>query len=335
MNRPNETTEPIDAVITWVDGSDPKLRAKQARYFDLDSTNRTISPERFIEHGEIYYCIASILTNAPFINHIYVVTDEQYPTCLEQIETDFGIDLRARISVIDHKVIFRGFEDSLPTFNSRSIESMLHRIPGLSGRYVYFNDDCFIARPMQESDFFVGNKPVLRGKWLPSITATFKDFLHRTWISKWLGISDNSAGFKEAQFRSFEYLGFRYRYFWHDHTPAPMIRETLQNFFDDNADLHRLNIGFRTRDKRQLNVTSLLRGLEIRNGAPTTREISLVYVKANQLNPEKQIAYLQRKISKLEKNRSFFICIQNLQRMEPEARDLAVRWLKQLFGKIY
>lgn len=331
MNGSIDTFEKIDAVITWVDGSDPKLRTKQAQYFDIGSTDPAISSERFLDHGEIYYCIVSILTNAPFINHIYIVTDGQFPTCLGQIETDFGIEVRARISVVDHTVIFRGFEEALPTFNSRSIETMLHRIPGLSGRYVYFNDDCFIAHPTQETDFFVGNKPVLRGKWLPSITATFKEFLRGTWISAWLGISETTVGFKEPQYRAFEYLGFRYRYFWHDHTPAPMVRETLQTFFDENPDLHRLNFGFRTRDKRQIDVISLLRGLEIRKGAPTTRHVSLTYVKAYHLNPQKQIAYLHRKIAKLKRDKDFFICLQNLAGMEPGARDLAVRWLKQLF----
>jgi hypothetical protein len=43
----------------------------------------------------------------------------------------------------------------LPTFNSNAIEMCLHRIPGLSRRFLYFNDDYFLGRRVQSSDFFL------------------------------------------------------------------------------------------------------------------------------------------------------------------------------------
>ena len=332
MNEHQDTTEPVDAVITWVDGADPKLRAKQAQYFDIGSDDPAKSAERFLEYGELYYCLVSILMNAPFVNRIHIVTDAQYPPCLEQIEARFGMAARQRISVVDHSVIFRGYESYLPTFNSRSIESMLHRIPGLSSRYIYLNDDCFLGRPVQEVDFFVGNKPVLRGKWMPSMSVTYKDILRRNKFAKWLGIAESSVSFKEAQYRAFEYLGYGKRFFWHDHIPSPMIRPTLQRFFDENPERHRLNIAFRIRDNRQVNVVSLLRALEILKGAPTTADTSLTYLKAYHLPAEKQVGYLKRKIAEYESKQHRFICLQNLAGMDPAARDLAVRWLDQLFG---
>ena len=57
-----------------------------------------------------------------------------------------------QIEIVDHRAIFpdRRF---LPTFNSCVIETFLHRIPGLSSHYLYFNDDMFLGRPVVPEDF--------------------------------------------------------------------------------------------------------------------------------------------------------------------------------------
>jgi len=53
-------------------------------------------------------------------------------------------------------------EKFLPTFNSCAIEMFLHRIPGLSERFIYGNDDMFPLAPLTEKDFFEGYIPCLR-----------------------------------------------------------------------------------------------------------------------------------------------------------------------------
>ena len=50
-------------------------------------------------------------------------------------------------------------EEYLPTFSSHPIELNLHRIKDLSEKFVYFNDDTFITRPMEEEDFFRNGLP--------------------------------------------------------------------------------------------------------------------------------------------------------------------------------
>uniref|UniRef100_A0A1I8IBY8 Stealth_CR2 domain-containing protein n=1 Tax=Macrostomum lignano TaxID=282301 RepID=A0A1I8IBY8_9PLAT len=42
----------------------------------------------------------------------------------------------------------------LPTFNAPAIESHLHRIPGLSDHFLYFNDDVFLTKPVHPHDFY-------------------------------------------------------------------------------------------------------------------------------------------------------------------------------------
>ena len=55
-------------------------------------------------------------------------------------------------------------KEVLPTFNSRAIEMYLHRIDGLSERFLYGNDDMFPLAPMQEDDFFYYGLPCLHWK---------------------------------------------------------------------------------------------------------------------------------------------------------------------------
>ena len=68
-----------------------------------------------------------------------------------------------KIRIVDHRAIFRDHLEALPTFNSRSIEAMLYRIPGLAEQYVYFNDDMSLIKPVGPEHFFGPNGPVLRG----------------------------------------------------------------------------------------------------------------------------------------------------------------------------
>jgi hypothetical protein len=55
----------------------------------------------------------------------------------------------------------------LPTFNSNVIESYLHRLPGLSERFLYFNDDYYLGAPLAPTDLFAADGRVrVCGTWL-------------------------------------------------------------------------------------------------------------------------------------------------------------------------
>jgi UDP-N-acetylglucosamine-lysosomal-enzyme len=55
--------------------------------------------------------------------------------------------------VVRHEEIFAN-KSHLPTFSSSAIECHLHRIRGLSARFVYFNDDVFLSSPVTLDDFY-------------------------------------------------------------------------------------------------------------------------------------------------------------------------------------
>src|SRR5690625_6104624 len=138
-----DSDQNIDAVITWVDGNDPahrKKRAETARIYNakqrtLSSLSTAGDETRFIENGELKYCLASIRIFAHWIHQIYLVTDNQVPPFLTPELRD-----RYNVELVDHTELFRDYIEMLPTFNIRSIETMLCTIEGLSPRFIYFND---------------------------------------------------------------------------------------------------------------------------------------------------------------------------------------------------
>jgi hypothetical protein len=143
----NLTDEEIDIVYTWVDGSDPLFISERKRFAGhCESCNaRDISfDNRFRDSGELLFSLRSIDKFAPWVRRIYIVTNGQVPAWL-------NMDC-ARISLVTHKQIFSN-PDHLPVFNSNAIELQLHRIPGLSRRFLYLNDDIFLCKPIYPSDF--------------------------------------------------------------------------------------------------------------------------------------------------------------------------------------
>ena len=146
-----------DVVIAWVDGDDPAHKRKKTQY--LTGKNETKFDDvagamRYRSTGEIYYCVASVLRYAPWVRKIYIVTDNQNPHVDEFVAHNFP-DNTIPIELVDHKVLFRGYEQYLPTFNSLAISTMLWRIPGISDSFLYFNDDVFPLQPCKPTDFFV------------------------------------------------------------------------------------------------------------------------------------------------------------------------------------
>ena len=141
----------VDAVITWVDGSDKDLIKKKAKYLNSEKESKIQNVKtRYNQVGEIEFVIKSIIKFAPFINNIFIVTDAQSPKIIDD-SNSWRKEYREKLKVVDHKEIFRDFIEFLPTFNSTTIETMLHYIPDLSEHFIYFNDDMFLIKPTKIS----------------------------------------------------------------------------------------------------------------------------------------------------------------------------------------
>ena len=96
----------IDAVITWVDGNDNNHQQKMNKYLD-DSKNINSKNfrTRFDQVNEIEFAVKSIIKFAPYIKNIFIVTDNQTPTFLENYNKQ-KVDSQPTITLVDHKVIF-------------------------------------------------------------------------------------------------------------------------------------------------------------------------------------------------------------------------------------
>jgi glycosyltransferase involved in cell wall biosynthesis len=137
----------IDLVYLWVDGNDEKWRAKKNKFLKAEGrelNSFAVGSTRWDENEELKFSLRSAAQFAPWINHIYIVTDGQIPSWL-----DLG---NSRVSIVDHKDIIP--EKYLPLFNSAAIELFIHKIPGLSEYFLYANDDCFFGDHVKPEFFF-------------------------------------------------------------------------------------------------------------------------------------------------------------------------------------
>lgn len=108
-----------------------------------------ISASRFEDNEELRYSLRSIERHAPWVRHIFIVTNGQIPSWL-------NLD-NPRITIVTHQDIFQNLSH-LPTFSSPAIESHIHRIAGLSQKFIYLNDDVMFGKDVWPDDFFSHSK---------------------------------------------------------------------------------------------------------------------------------------------------------------------------------
>ena len=139
----------IDIVYTWVDSNDQQWLKRYNKYsynknFDARVSNTINSWD------ELELSIKLVRKNMPWIKNIYVITQRpQKPPK----------SILSKIKLVYHDQI--GLYHN--TYNSMSIESLLHKIPGLSEKFIYFNDDMYILKPRKRTDFFTPRgKPIMQ-----------------------------------------------------------------------------------------------------------------------------------------------------------------------------
>lgn len=324
---------PIDAIITWVDGSDPVHREKMGRFISGTEVSRNpgADPTRFASVNEIRYCVLSILRFAPFIRNIFILTDGQDPGVDIEVAKYFP-DRRGSVRIVDHREVFRGYEQYLPTFNSRSISSVAWRIEGLADYFIYFNDDTFLVRDIDPSDWFINGYPVIRGRWMTiPLIRIFQRRVRMVFHSLFRpGVPFRPrASFHMGQWGAALKAGFRLRYLYFGHAPFAIDRRTMEGYFNTNPEVMEKNISFRFRSHRQFDFISLACHLELARGTGSLRRGDLAY-----LQPAGRSAgYLQRKIRLCENDsRIKFLCVQSLDQCAREDQELLSGWLEQRLG---
>ncbi len=320
----------IDAVITWVDGADPAHQQRLADFLVGQGGKRpsTANSTRFNDAGEIEYCVASLFRFAPWFRRIHIVTDGQKPALLRKLE---GTPYAGRVSIVDHREIFAGFEQHLPTFNSRSIISVLWRIPGLAENFVYFNDDMLLLRPVRAEDFFREGKIVLRGQWMTQSAHRWSRRL-ATWLKRVLGRKQDKVSNLDSQELSARLAGSERRFYRLYHNPYPMRVSVLREFFAAHPQLLASNVSYKLRSNDQFKAEALATHLEIaQGGAILDNSLHVVQIKPRQQSP----ARIARKLSRADRDPSAaFVCVQSLDMASASIQEEIIGWLDRRVGRL-
>ena len=311
MANNNLNEHPIDAVILWVDGNDEKHKAKiQPFVKDKVSINSKKFRTRFDQVNEIKFTIDSILKYASFIRNIYIITDEQTPSFLRE-ESDKNN--YKNVSIIDHSVIFSDYEEFLPTFNCRPIETSMHRIPNLAEHFIYFNDDFFLINQTKPSDFFKNGFPVLRGKW----QKFDKDIFYKRFKKV-------RYGHKSAQQKAAQLVGFK-KYYNFRHTPHPLRKSTFENYFKENPEVFIENVKHKFRYKTQFTPQGLANHIELKNETCFLKsDLQLMYFRSY----KKPLFWYKFKLNNKAKG-NLFLGLQSLDLCPPNILSYILPWLKK------
>lgn len=316
----------IDVVFTWVDGNDPEHKKKIAPFLTPRdrASDDVAGPTRYRSVGEIFYSVASVLRFAPFVRKIFIVTDNQNPNLDKFIEANFP-DNKIPIEIVDHKVIFRGYENYLPVFNSRAVETCIYRIPGLSENYVYFNDDFFLIRPIKQSDWYVDDKIVAYGSW------RFLLLDRLLWLIKPIKNGRKPVGFKDGMIKAARKYGKKWKYFHLDHLPHPLKKSVIADFFEKNPQHLLSNISHKFRSGKQFNTNEIYYLCMFDAGKAILKPSSehLLYMKPVKRGKK----YLTRKLRNFKTNRNLkFGCIGSLDLAVEQDRITLLDWLTKIIN---
>ena len=135
-------TEPVDLGYTWVDDTWPGyrelLRAHAGPGHDLN-------PNRTRDNLDLLrYSLRSVARFMPWVRNIHLLT------CRPQVPAWLDVE-HPQVALTHHDDIMT--RDVLPTFSSFAIITHLTRLPHLSRRFVYMEDDMLLRAPVEYRDF--------------------------------------------------------------------------------------------------------------------------------------------------------------------------------------
>ena len=136
-------TEPIDLVYTWVDDQWPGYGDLLRSYAGV---RHDLNPNRTRDNLELLrYSLRSVSRCMPWVRRVHLVTCRpQVPRWLDA----------SRVHVTHHDEIME--PRVVPTFSSFAIVSHLSRVPGVSRRFVYMEDDMLLRAAVDVHDFVDG-----------------------------------------------------------------------------------------------------------------------------------------------------------------------------------
>ena len=141
--------EPIDVLIKYIDLTDLKLNRLGIKQIKKDQDNQ-----------ELKYSLRSIFKNIPWIRKIFILMPNERVKFLKSQE-----EIKEKIIFVKDKDLL-GFNTASPSI----FQFNLHKMKkfGLSENFILMDDDYFIAKPINKSEFFYEEN----GEVLPSLVTS-------------------------------------------------------------------------------------------------------------------------------------------------------------------
>lgn len=257
----NHESYPIDFVLFWVDPENRKWQQEKAEYRAIEHRDpeRDINGvARYRDWGNLQYWFRGVEKYAPWVRKIFFVTWGAVPEWLNTEHPKLEI-------IYDKDILPDGYA---PVFSPNPKEINLHRIPGISEYFVYFNDDMFLIRETEPTDFFKDGLPREMAVDYPLSNDLDNDSFHHMLFTM-MGVVNGYFSKKEVQRRHWrQWYTLKYgrqvintlrtsafRYFsgiMIPHLPSPMRKSTYEEVWKTIPDRLMETSSHRFRDPTDL-----------------------------------------------------------------------------------
>ena len=237
---------PIDFVIPWVDGSDPEWQSRKNKCLALPGGDD--SEIRYKDWGLLRYWFRGVEKFAPWVRYVWFICDQEPPSWLNK--------RHPKLKIVRHEDYLP--EEYRPAFSANPIELNIHRIKGLSKRFVYFNDDMFLIAPVKQEYFFKKGLPCDSAVMNPVPTDTIakegygtkrfmyflndaeylnRDFDFHTCVKKyplkWVNLRYGSDMIRNLMLLAWpRFVGFA-----EDHLPNAYLKESFEKAWEQDFDI--------------------------------------------------------------------------------------------------
>ncbi len=248
----------IDFVVPWVDGQDPAW-IEQIKRYEADS-REDVKEERFRDWDNLRYWFRGVEKFAPWVGRIHFITWGHVPVWLNTANP--------KLHIVRHEDYMP--EEIRPVFSSHPIELLMHRIEGLSERFVYFNDDIFLIDKVPETFFFQDGLPCDMLAFQPVVANPDNPVMSHIYLNNSLVLSrhfDKRANVKGQPGKYFK-AGYPPLYFFYNllelafplitgfytvHGPSPFLKSTFEEVWEKEGELLRQTCRHRFRSEEDVN----------------------------------------------------------------------------------
>eukprot|EP00912_Choanoflagellata_sp_UC4_P001879 UC4_evm1s1209 len=171
LNESHKISSGTKNVITWQKNIDITIPSSLSSETSEDSVR-----SRTDDHS-LYWVLISISKNLPWIRNIYIVVDghkgKPLPLLPYNIPSNINVIVVNRCKYLQY----------CPTKNGFAVQTMLHKIEGLSEHFILIDDDIMFGRPATPLDFFTEDGKPFAWRQSPTWSDGILGSHHRVYVN--------------------------------------------------------------------------------------------------------------------------------------------------------